>query len=160
MAQTETAFEQLWDDDTGQYYSRDADTGALIRLPTIATFIPLYAGIPSSARAERLLALMQSRASFWPRFPIPSVPADAPAFSEARYWMGPTWVNINWVVVQGLRAYGATALADELRSRTLALVERAGFSEYFSPLTGAGFGAGDFSWTAALFIDLLAANGS
>jgi hypothetical protein len=30
-----------------------------------------------------------------------------------------------------------------------------GFYEYFNPLTGDGLGAPDFSWTAALTIDLL-----
>ena len=41
-------------------------------------------------------------------------------------------------------------------TRTLELVDRSGFAEYFSPLTGTGYGAPDFSWTAALTIDLLA----
>jgi hypothetical protein len=34
------------------------------------------------------------------------------------------------------------------------MVEHAGFSEYFSARTGDGHGARDFSWTAALTIDL------
>jgi glycogen debranching enzyme len=84
------------------------------------------------------------------------VPVDAAEFHEARYWKGPTWVNMNWAIIQGLERYGETELADDLRRRTLALVERAGFSEYFSPRTGAGYGADEFSWTAALTIDLAA----
>ena len=70
--------------------------------------------------------------------------------------MGPTWVNMNWVIIEGLRQRGEGELAAELRQRTLALVADDGFFEYFSPLTGAGYGAPDFSWTAALVIDLLA----
>jgi hypothetical protein len=30
-----------------------------------------------------------------------------------------------------------------------------GFREYFDPLTGAGLGARDFTWTAALALDWL-----
>jgi len=36
-------------------------------------------------------------------------------------------------------------------------VRTAGFREYFDPLTGAGHGADEFSWTAALALDLIRA---
>jgi glycogen debranching enzyme len=86
---------------------------------------------------------------------VPSVPIDGPEFQEAGYWKGPTWVNMSWVIVEGLREYGRDELAEELRLRILELVDESGFSEYFSPLTGEAFGADDFSWTAALVLDLL-----
>lgn len=35
------------------------------------------------------------------------------------------------------------------------LVGRSGWCEYFNLQTGEGLGGGDFSWTAALTIDLL-----
>jgi hypothetical protein len=153
---TRDALEQLWDEPSGQYYSRNAVTRELITVPTIATFIPLWAGTPSRARAERLIALLRQPARFWPRYPVPSVPLDAPEFREAGYWKGPTWVNTAWLIAEGLREYEYGDIADELRARILELVERSGFSEYFSPLTGEGYGAADFSWTAALTIDLVA----
>ena len=37
----------------------------------------------------------------------------------------------------------------------LDLVDREGFFEYYEPETGKGLGADGFSWTAALFIDLV-----
>jgi glycogen debranching enzyme len=83
------------------------------------------------------------------------VPTDAAAFDPSRYWQGPTWVNMNWAIVQGLHRCGATELAEVLRRRTLELIARSGFAEYFSPLTGQGFGARNFSWTAALTLALL-----
>ncbi len=151
---TVDALEQLWDDDAGHYYSRNAHTGALLRMPTVATFLPLWSGIPRT-RVDRLLDQLR-RPNAWTRYPVPSVPTDGPQFDSDRYWKGPTWVNTNWLVVRGLRACGETELADELRARTLELVGRSGFAEYFSPLTGDGYGAHEFSWTAALTIDLLA----
>lgn len=157
---TETAFEHLWDESSGQYYSRNAITKKLIKLPTVATFLLLWSGIPSRERADRLIELLRKPASFWPRYPVPSVPLDAPEFQEAAYWKGPTWVNMSWMIEEGLRNYDHAELAAQLRSCTLELVERAGWSEYFSPLTGDGYGADDFSWTAALTIDLLARSDS
>ena len=156
LDRTDAALERLWDEPSGQYYSRNAASGGLIKLPTVATFIPLWADVPDGAQTTRLLELLRAPAAFWPPHPVPSVPLDAPRFREARYWMGPTWVNMNWVIIEGLRQRGEGELAAELRQRTLALVADDGFFEYFSPLTGAGYGAPDFSWTAALVIDLLA----
>jgi hypothetical protein len=38
----------------------------------------------------------------------------------------------------------------------LELVRRSGCHEYFDPITGQGLGSPDFSWTAALVLDVLA----
>jgi glycogen debranching enzyme len=86
---------------------------------------------------------------------VPSVPLGDPEVDPRRYWRGPVWVNVNWMLIEGLRAAGKSDLADDLRARTLALVDRGGFFEYFDPRTGEGIGAPEFSWTAALTIDLL-----
>ena len=37
----------------------------------------------------------------------------------------------------------------------IGLARRSGWREYFDPFTGAGYGSADFSWSAALVIDLL-----
>jgi len=154
---TKVALEELWDEPTGQYYSRNAVTDELLDIPTVATFLPLWAGTASPPRVTRLVRRLQEPSGFWPRFPVPSVPTDARQFDDDRYWKGPTWVNMNWAITEGLRRAGATDVADELRLRTLDLVDRAGTAEYFSALDGRGFGARDFSWTAALTLDLLEA---
>jgi hypothetical protein len=59
------------------------------------------------------------------------------------------------MTINGLRVYGEDAVAHQLAEQTLDMVERAGFHEYFSPLTGEGYGAPEFSWTAALVVDLI-----
>ena len=60
------------------------------------------------------------------------------------------------MIVEALDELGEHDRADDLRQRSLELVEGAGCHEYFSPLTGRGYGAPDFSWTAALVLELLA----
>ena len=152
---TDLAIETLWDEKSGRYCSRNAVNGELLTTPTVAAFLPLWAGAAAPARAQRLLGLLEESSGFWPRFPVPGVPTDARPFQESRYWKGPTWVNTNWMIIEGLRVYGAAALAGELRRRTIELVDRSGFAEYFSPLTGAPYGADEFSWTAALTLDLI-----
>ena len=149
------AMDGLWDAGTQCYYSRDARTGELIEEASIASFMPLYAGCVDQARAARLVDRLWDAKSYGVAYPVPSVPVDSPWFQPRRYWQGPTWINTNWLVIDGLRRYGYEAEADALRLKTLAVVAESGFSEYYDPVTGDPAGARDFSWTAALAVDLL-----
>ncbi len=155
MAQTRQALEVLWDEPSGQYYDRNFITKKLIKIPTVATFAPLYSGAITPNRADQLTKLLMDPNRYWTRYPIPSVPIDSPDFHEERYWQGPTWININWLIIEGLKNYQQSEAAEQLRLSTLELIQKAGFREYFSALNGTGYGAHDFSWTAALTLDLL-----
>jgi neutral trehalase len=155
MAKTESALEDLWDESTGQYYSRSFVSHKLIEEPTIATLLPLYAGSISQERAKQLVELLKNSKAFGTKWPVPSVPLNSTDFNPIRYWQGPTWINTNWLIIDGLNQYGFTKEAADLRERTLELVAKSGFNEYFNPKNGQPAGAQNFSWTAALVIDLL-----
>ncbi|MCA9331028.1 glycoside hydrolase [Candidatus Saccharibacteria bacterium] len=155
MQKTESTLEELWDPYTSQYYCREFITHRLLKEPSIATLMPLYAGTLSKERAEHLVSLMKHSESFGTSYPVPSVPQNSPWFSPVKYWQGPTWVNTNWLIIDGLRRHGFTKEADMLRNRTVEMVERSGCYEYFNPLDGQGIGARNFSWTAALTLDLI-----
>ena len=155
MQKSQRALQDLWDDQSGQYYSRDFISHQLIAVPSIGTMLPLYAdGLPKE-RIERIVQLLTNKKSYWSAHPVPSVPLNSDLFQEQRYWQGPTWVNINWLIINGLRRHGHKELARQLTEKTLELVYKNGPSEYFSPLSGKPYGAKNFSWTAALVIDLL-----
>lgn len=152
------ALETLWSDETGTYCARDAVTGRTIGPPTIAAFTMLAAG-EHPARLTGLVDRLRTDA-WWPAHPVPSIATDAPEFEPERYWSGPTWVNTNWLVIEGLHRRGEPVLAEELRRRTVELVARHGCAEYFSAVTGAPLGAESFSWTAALALDLAEPRGA
>ena len=155
MKRTETVFEQLWDEYSKQYYSRDFITHRLLKIPTVATLLPLYAGHITKERAATLVKLLEQEHGFGPAYPVPSVPLDSPWFNPKLYWQGPTWVNMNWLIIQGLKRYGYDEHAAALTESTLEMVSRSGASEYFDAVTGEAAGGANFSWTAALVIDLL-----
>jgi neutral trehalase len=155
MAKTEKALEALWDPYSSQYYSRDFITHRLLKVPSIATLLPLYAGTIDKQRAEQLVRLLENEHAFGPAYPVPSVPLNSFWFRPKLYWQGPAWVNMNWLIIDGLNRYGFKDYAATLRESTLEMVGKAGCYEYFDPLTGEGAGAANFSWTAALAIDLL-----
>lgn len=155
MARSEKALEQLWHEPNGQYYSRSFVSQKLIEESTVATFLPLYGGNLPNDRARVLVDLIRSKKKFATNWPVPSVPRDSPHFNPYRYWQGPTWININWLIIQGLKDYGFDKEAQVLTERSLELVAKSGMNEYFNPLNGDPAGAPNFSWTAALTIDLL-----
>ncbi len=149
------ALEQLWCEEDQTYYARNFVTKEWIREEYIGSLMPLYSGAISKKRAKKLVSTMKSELKYWPKFPVPSVPLSSSYFNHRRYWQGPTWINTNWLMIDGLKQYGYEAEAEHIRQQSFALVEEHGFYEYFSPIDGSGTGAKNFSWTAALIIDLL-----
>ena len=147
--------EELWDPYVQSYFSRDFVTHKLLKEQSIAALMPLYAGTISQERADLIVRGLESEHLFGPAFPVPSVPTSSTWFNPKRYWQGPSWVNTNWLIIQGLEHYGFHKHAEALRESTLEMVAEGGFYEYFNPLTGEPLGSSNFSWTAALTIVLL-----
>jgi glycogen debranching enzyme len=151
---------ELWDEDAGAYRERDLHGGEATT-DTIADLFPLYAGVPDERQAKRLFEQsLWSAERFGPSpdapWAVTTVSKSSPDFDARRYWRGPVWININWFLVRGLERCGLSAEADELRALTLRLVEGSGLAEYYHPSTGEPLGSDDFSWSAALTLDLLA----
>jgi hypothetical protein len=155
IKKTEAIFDELWDPISNEYFSRDFVTHRPLKQSSIATLLPLYSGIITQERAEILVKMIESEHIFGPAYPIPSVPLNSPWFMQNCYWQGAAWVNTNWLIIDGLRRYGFDKHADALKESTLELIEKSGFYEYFNPVTGDPAGVDNFSWTAALAIDLL-----
>lgn len=106
----------LWSDEDGLYYDRDASTGQFVRSSTIASLLPLWAGIPSAGRAERMVGEIVRRESFNTMIPLPSVARCDADFSKDM-WRGPVWINTAYGVIQGLRRYQYDELAADLSFR-------------------------------------------
>ncbi|HET9098114.1 MAG TPA: trehalase family glycosidase [Candidatus Saccharimonadales bacterium] len=155
MQLSKKTLEELWDPYSGQYYSRDFVTHRLLKTPSIATLMPLYAGSVTDERASQLVKLLENEHIFGTAYPVPSVPPSSFMFDRHRYWQGPSWINTNWLVIQGLKTYGFKDHAAALSESTIEMVDKSGFYEYFDPLNGKPLGAPNFSWTASLIIDLM-----
>jgi glycogen debranching enzyme len=83
---------------------------------------------------------------------LPTVPPFAPSFEAKRYWRGPVWAIMNWLLIEGLERNGMTGLAERLRTGTIAAIAATDAAEYFDPITGEGCGGAAFSWTAAAYL--------
>jgi glycogen debranching enzyme len=152
IASGDAAMAALWDDDAGCFFSRDLLSGAPIRVRTWEAFMPLFAGQATPDQAARMAADLEALAER-STYLLPSTHPDEGAFEARRYWRGPVWIPVNWLLSHGLRAYGYHELAARLEGDAAALVARSGLREYYDPHTGEGLGGGAFSWSAALLLD-------
>ena len=95
----------LWDESEGYYFDRSTIDGHFIRARTIASILPLWAGIPDERRASALIEHVLDPGGFNTLIPLPSVAIDDPAF-ERDMWRGPVWINTAFAVIEGMRRYG------------------------------------------------------
>ncbi|NRQ33877.1 glycogen debranching protein [Nonomuraea sp. NN258] len=134
--------------------TRFVTPGAEVRTPL--DLMPLFTGRLPAEIAGRLVADLTSP-SFWAERPVPTVAFDDPGFDQDAMWRGPVWLNVNYLLIEGLRRSGHQDVAAELAARTLAMVrDGGGLYEYWNPLTGrrAGRATSGFGWSSALFLDL------
>jgi glycogen debranching enzyme len=148
-----TGLDALWDDDLGWYRPYDVLGKCPVGPATSSGLVAVWAGIPE-ARARRMMERVDSWRHSLPGS-IPTAQPDDQSFDPIRYWRGPVWVLVNWLVADGLFRAGFTERAARLRTDTRALVEQ-GFSEYYDPRNSTGIGGQSFSWSAALTLDWLA----
>ncbi|WP_040282488.1 amylo-alpha-1,6-glucosidase [Tessaracoccus massiliensis] len=144
-----------WDARRG-FFPSIGEQGTPVTSETIVSLMPLLVeGLPGEQMQAMLDALTDPQ-RFGTPHPLPTVAVRDPAFAPAEMWRGPVWVNTNWLVAKGLRARGATDLAERLEFATLRLVAQHGPNEYFRPDTGEKPPRATtvFGWSAALTVDL------
>jgi hypothetical protein len=129
--------ELLWDEAEGLYFDRDANSGAFVKSRTIASLLPLWAGIPDRRRAERLRRHIIDPKAFNTVIPLPSVALNDATF-EKDMWRGPVWVNVAFAVIAGLERYGfykeAADIAFRLCDGVYRTFEGTGrFHEFYDP---------------------------
>ena len=137
----------LWDEQAGWYRAYDVRAGAPTGPPTASGLAAAFAGA-DGAHAQRMVERMHGWSDHV-QYTVPSSDPTDPSFDPIRYWRGPIWVLVNWLVAEGLSTIGLSDDADSLRTETRGLVER-GFTEYYDPRDGTGIGGQGFSWSAAL----------
>ncbi|MFN3199643.1 MAG: MGH1-like glycoside hydrolase domain-containing protein [Bradymonadia bacterium] len=135
--------DHLWRSDLGRFIYYDAIADAPITVDVIGGYVPLMLDW-----SDEITAALKSglAARYDVAHPLPSTAPDTSPFDARRYWRGPTWINIDWLLAPHV---------DGVREKATELVRSGGFREYYQPLTGEGLGAKGFAWTAALVLDWL-----
>ena len=159
----ETAIvETLYDEEAGAFFPTYGLERRQSRVLTVAALFPfLLESLPSHMADELVEQHLANSGAFWTEYPLPTVAvsepsldADPGAGKHPLIWRGSSWINTNWFVARGLRRHGFDEMARHIERKSVELVERSGFREFYHPHTGAGQGARDFGWST-LVVDMI-----
>ncbi|HEY7293479.1 MAG TPA: hypothetical protein VH916_00505 [Dehalococcoidia bacterium] len=149
---------RCYDAESGAFYDLAGQGETPLRTLTVTSLAPLALPTLDRVIVERLLAHLTDPNEFALPYPVPSVSRGEPTFmpGNARgfIWRGPSWINANWLICEGLRAHGYRELRHQITDRSCAMLLQSGFREYFNPFTGEGHGSRNHSWST-LILDML-----
>lgn len=147
--------EHFWDEQAGVFWA--TYNNQPIHVLTPFNLYPLLTGRLDDNKKARLLAHLFNPDEFWLKHPIPTVAHNDSLYDPQQMWRGPTWVNINYLFIEGLVRCGEIEHARNLRDLTLELLmQQNDIFEYYNPETGQPppLAASVFGWSSAVFIDL------
>ncbi|MFZ2055432.1 MAG: trehalase family glycosidase [Candidatus Aminicenantales bacterium] len=141
---------KLWNEREGFYFDRHWD-GRFSSRKAASNFYPLLARIPDTRRASLMIRHLLDPKEFWGEYVLPTISRDDSFFSQQQYWRGTIWPPTNYLVYQGVKAYGFDAVATEFAQKSLSLFLRSWKNfqvcpENFDSRTGEAGGQRYQSW--------------
>ncbi len=151
---TESSISQLWSENHYNFLNKDAITNEFCPVLTTGTMMALYGELANESQAIKLNNVLKDWLDLT-NYGVSSTYAKSAEFEPQRYWRGPVWLHMNWLLALGTDAYGFTEETQRIKDSASKLIHKEGFYEYFNCDTGAGCGGDAFSWTAAISLHWL-----
>jgi|GEM_PF-883188 len=161
-ALTKESYSILWNEEAGSFQSKNILSGNLTKT-TNASYMAMASNITSKEQALSMSRIIHKwRDAHHIKFGVPSTSPEHPSFEAERYWRGPTWSIVNYVIVYGFihqaKRYRCPSLIDmaaDMLMETLDLIQQdPEFHEYHNPINGKGCGAKHFGFTSVAFLEL------
>lgn len=112
----------LWCEEDGFYYDYDINNCCFNKVQSVASFLPVFAGVCSESQCKKLVSHLENPEEFGTDFPIPSISKKDKTFGSDM-WRGPVWINYNYMISKGLSAYGYIDLSDKIREKTVDVID-------------------------------------
>lgn len=153
----ERMISKLWDAERKQFISRRSLDGTVAPGDSLINFMPLVLGehLPSELAKPMVSALMEAGRFLTPHG-LATESLRSPYYAAEGYWRGPIWAPVLLLIVDGLRRAGFESESRDISQRFLQLCARSGFPENFQAETGAPLRDPSYTWTASVFLELLA----
>ena len=148
---TEKNILKLYDKKKGIFFSKDIRNNKKIYVPSITNYFILFADLDNDFINNKLIKNLKNHNKNDKYF-FSSIKPSHNSFEEKRYWRGPVWINCNWFIYQGLKNKDLK-FSNYVKKKTIKLLEKSKFYEYFSCKNGQPMGAKNFSWSASLYLD-------
>ena len=148
------AMDTLWSADKGQYVAFDRIKKRPVDSASIGGLLPVLVlpeGHPNQSQVCRRIGQILDRAPYG----VASHDPDDTRFDSKRYWRGPSWLVVNYLLIKGLTQNAQPELAERIRQASLRSIAKSGCAEYYDPYTAEPLGGKTFTWTAAMVIEFL-----
>jgi len=153
ISKSESEIIKLYNYDRDEFVSKDLNTNKDISIPSITNYFILIADLKNDKLNKKIINNLKNH-NLNEKYIFSTIKPDHQTFEEKRYWRGPIWINCNWIIYQGIKNkdkdYSIT-----IKNETISLIDNKGFHEYYSCNDGSVMGANNFSWSAALYLDLV-----
>ena len=153
ISKSESEIIKLYNYDRDEFVSKDLNTNKDISIPSITNYFTLIADLNNDKLNKKIINNLKNH-NLNEKYIFSTIKPDHQTFEEKRYWRGPIWINCNWIIYQGIKNkdkdYSIT-----IKNETISLIDNKGFHEYYSCNDGSVMGANNFSWSAALYLDLV-----
>ena len=150
---TEKNILKLYDKKKEAFFSKDIRNKKKIYVPSITNYFILFADLNSDLINKKLIKNLKNHNKNDKYF-FSSIKPNHKSFEEKRYWRGPIWVNCNWFIYKGLMNKD-NSFSKKIKRKTIQMIEANGFHEYYTRKSAKPMGAKNFSWSAALYLDLV-----
>jgi len=123
--------EKYWNENTGNYQRDSWLTASSKQFFHLTGLLPLYAKIPTQDKAEAMLQhLLHPR--YLENDGMPAYFCAAWLQTDQPHSTGPIQPLLNWLLAIGLRNYDFVVTADQVKSETLALIQKHGYYNAFT----------------------------
>ena len=119
----------------------------------------MFCGAPDERISNQLKKTFNKKFNLEDKYICASFDTLSENFNPKKYWRGPVWLNLNWILFHGFNRYGFIDISQKIKKDSIDLIENEGFYEYFDPTNKndknkkRACGSNNFSWTAALYLD-------
>lgn len=142
---------KLWCNKINAFTSLNMKTNKLYRGVSSASMLFAYADIGTKYQKHKMIE-HSKRLLYFSKYGFPSYDPFSKNFDQKKYWRGPVWCIINFMLILGFTNIQEFELANKIKTHTIQLIEESGFYEYYDPHLGVGYGGNNFSWTASTYL--------
>ena len=144
-----------WDDERATWTDvTDTTTAGSASVRTADALLPLLVIPPTAPEATAAWSTLMDADAFAAPYGPRGVDRREPVYEPDRYWRGPCWPQLGYLLWVAARRHGRVAETRALAEATRRGVVSSGLAEYWNADTGAGRGAIPQSWAGvALLFD-------
>lgn len=127
----------------------------IIESESLLLYIPVLLGQRLPERILRNLVSGIRNNGFLTDFGLATESVKSKRYQSDGYWRGPIWAPSSFLIIDGLKAAGEKALAEEIENKFIRLIQKGGFAENFDAMTGEGLRDKAYTWTSSVFLSIL-----